>query len=189
MAEETALNHTDDEDLRSFGRELFEWCEAIFTALIAAILVMLFIFRPADVVGPSMEPTLYEHDRLFFTDLGYTPKQGDIVIVDSEGLGKFIVKRVIATGGQTLDIDFSTGNVTVDGVVLSEDYIYSTTTIDEGGQIYPVTVPDNSYFVMGDNRMHSTDSRDAKVGFVEREDIFGKVIFRIYPFEKIGTIN
>jgi signal peptidase I len=174
---------------RGFARELYEWLEALLTAMMFMLIIMIFLLRPANVDGKSMEPTLHNGDKLIFTDMGYSPSQGDIVIVDSEGLGKFIVKRVIAVSGQTLDIDFLTGKVTVDGVVLDESYIKSDTLRDEGGQTYPLVVPENSVFVMGDNRMNSTDSRDSRVGFVDDIDIYGKVVFRIYPFSKMGTVE
>ncbi|MDR0944512.1 MAG: signal peptidase I [Ruminococcus sp.] len=192
MAKNTAnLNETDTEQVQdqSFSRELYEWFEAILTALMMVIVVMIFFLRPANVEGPSMENTLHENDRLIFTDIGFTPEYGDIVIVDSEGLGKFIVKRVIATEGQTVDIDFANATVAVDGVILDEKYISTVTANDEAGHEYPVAVPPNSVFVMGDNRMHSTDSRSARVGFVNVDDIYGKVIFRFYPFSKMGVVE
>ncbi|MDR0904287.1 MAG: signal peptidase I [Ruminococcus sp.] len=182
-------SENENQQDRGFAREIFEWLEAFLTALMLVIIVLIFLLRPAVVDGKSMEPTLHDGDRLIFTDIGFTPAQGDIVVVDSEGLGKFIVKRVIATAGQTLDIDFVTGKVTVDGTVLEENYILADTLRDEGGQTYPLVVPENSVFVMGDNRMNSTDSRDSRVGFINDNDIYGKVIFRIYPFTKMGTVN
>ncbi|MDR0987551.1 MAG: signal peptidase I [Ruminococcus sp.] len=182
-------SENENQQNHGFAREIYEWLEAFLSALMVVIVAMIFLFRPADVDGRSMEPTLHDGDRLVFTDIGYTPTQGDIVIVDSEGLGKFIVKRVIATAGQTLDIDFITGNVTVDGVILEENYILADTLRDEGGHTYPLVVPENSVFVMGDNRMNSTDSRDSRVGFVNDSDIYGKVIFRVYPFSKMGTVE
>jgi signal peptidase I len=187
----TNLNENDTEQIQdqSFSRELYEWFEAILTALMMVIIVMIFLLRPANVEGPSMENTLIENDRLIFTDIGFNPKYGDIVIVDSEGLGKFIVKRVIATEGQTIDIDFTNATVAVDGVILNEEYISTMTVNDEAGHNYPVVVPPNSVFVMGDNRMHSTDSRSARVGFVNVDDIYGKVIFRFYQFSKLGVVE
>jgi signal peptidase I len=189
MANNSGSISIKDRPSSGFARELFEWTEAVVTALAVMMIIMLFFLRPATVEGASMVPTLENEDRLIFTDFDYTPTQGDIVIVDSEGLGKFIVKRVIATAGQTIDIDFTTGAVTVDGVLLQEDYINEETLLDEGGHVYPVTVPDNSVFVMGDNRLHSTDSRDQRVGFIQNNEIFGKVILRVFPFEKMGFIK
>lgn len=101
------------------------------------------------------------------------------MVCNSSGVGKNLIKRVIAVGGDEIDIDFESGTVTINGEILHEDYIKEPTTTDEGGFEYPVTVPDGHIFVMGDNRNHSTDSRDARVGFVPLEDVEGKVLFKI----------
>jgi signal peptidase I len=171
----------------SSSQEFLDWVETIIFSFFIVILIFTFLLRIAYVDGNSMLPTLKNEDKLIVTHLFYTPKVGDIVIVNSEGLGKRIVKRVIATEGQTVDIDFATGTVTVDGKVLEEAYINNLTQRDEGGHQYPVTVPDGCIFVLGDNRMDSTDSRSSIVGFVPVEDVLGKVFLRIYPFDSIGT--
>ena len=185
----------------SASEEYLDWVETIIFAFFAVILIFTFILRVANVDGESMLPTLVDGDRLIVSHLFYKPAAGDIVIVNSEnghvyngndletvpGLNKAIVKRVIAVGGQKVNINFNTGEVSVDGVILDEPYINDLTKIDEGGHQYPVVVPDGYVFVMGDNRMNSTDSRDARVGFVEEDDILGKVVVRIFPFNSIGT--
>ena len=157
------------------------------------------------VDGDSMRETLHDKDRLLMSDLLYTPEYGDIVIVNNthsylydedgnlvEGNGlpqeKRLIKRIIATGGQEINIDFATGEVTVDGEVLDEPYIRELTANQEDGfASYPVTVPEGYYFVMGDNRNNSTDSRSQFVGFVPRDAILGKAIFRISP-DDFGSI-
>ncbi|MDR0991907.1 MAG: signal peptidase I [Ruminococcus sp.] len=172
---------------KGLGVELYEWLESLGTMTMLVLLIVIFLFRLSYVEGDSMSPTLENGDALFVTDFDYVPQAGDIVIVDSDGLGKFIVKRVIATAGQTIDIDFEFGTVSVDGQYLEEPYANGRTFLDEGGFEYPVTVPENSIFVMGDNRMHSTDSRDARIGFVDQDSVYGKVVIRVYPFNKITT--
>ncbi len=180
----------DEEEKKvSSSENLFEWVETLVIAFFAVILFFTFVFRLAAVNGESMLPTLVDKDRLIVSYLFYTPKNGDIVIVnnDNPALEKVIVKRVIATEGQTVDIDFDSGEVKVDGKVLQEDYINNLTLLDEGGHDYPVTVPENCVFVMGDNRMNSLDSRDPRVGFVPEEEILGKVSLRIFPFSRFGV--
>lgn len=169
------------------GEEALEWIETLIYAFFIVIVIFTFLLRIANVDGESMFPTLNHGDRLVVSHIMYKPNNGDIVIVDSSGLNKAIVKRIIAIEGQTVDIDFNSGAVKVDGNLLEENYINEITTLNEGGHQYPVTIPSGCVFVMGDNRNNSTDSRDERVGFVPVEDILGKVVLRIYPFDAIGT--
>ena len=169
--------------------EIYDWLQCIVVALVTSILIFVFIGRVTGIIGPSMEKTLFNNDRVVISNLFYTPKQGDIVIWTKESFANEpIVKRVIATENQTVDIDFNTGKVTVDGVLLDEPYI--------NGQMwrhydvtFPVKVPEGSLFVMGDNRNVSYDSRASAIGMVDKRCVLGKVYFLISPFNRIGKVN
>ena len=169
--------------------EIYDWLQCIVYALVACILVFVFFFRTIDVVGHSMEPTLMEGDKLIVSNLFYTPECGDIVVLRKDTFSdQPIVKRVIATEEQVVDIDFEKGVVYVDGVALDEPYIAEKTTrpIDFDGK---VTVPKGCVFVMGDNRNKSTDSRDNDIGMVDTRYIIGHEILRIMPINKIGFVD
>ena len=138
--------------------------------------------------GTSMLQTLQNKDKVVMSNLFYTPEYGDIVVIKTDFFGDTpIVKRIIATAGQTIDINFETGTVTVDGVVLEEDYI-NTPTNDREDFNGPITVPEGYVFVMGDNRDYSTDSRSSYVGLVDTRRILGKVYWVIIPgIDEDGT--
>ena len=161
------------------GYKLDEW-------LSTGYLVFVFLFRIVDVSGDSMNPTLTNGDKLVVSDVFYKPKQGDIVIFrKDEYKPEALVKRVIATEGQTVEIDFDRGRVYVDGELLDEPYIAEPTRnqLDfKGAQ----TVPEGCVFVMGDNRNASSDSRKAEIGMVDERLIVGKVLLRVFPLDSIG---
>ena len=130
-----------------------------------------------------MVPTLQNEDRLLVVNsiLYHDYRYGDIVVLRKDTfLKEPIVKRVIATEGQTVDIDFSTGSVYVDGQLLDEPYINEQTYLEEGTE-FPLTVPEGSIFVMGDNRNHSSDSRDSRLGTVDTRYVIGKAVFLAFP--------
>ena len=166
------------------SRDLYEWVQALVCSVLVVVLVFTFCIRLIGVDGHSMVPTLQDGDRLLVTTslLSGEYKYGDIVIIQKGAFagGEPIVKRVIATGGQTVDIDFETGAVYVDGALLEEDYINELTFVEEGTE-FPLTVPEGSIFVMGDNRNHSSDSRDASLGTVDTRYVIGRAVFLAFP--------
>ncbi|MDR3209053.1 MAG: signal peptidase I [Oscillospiraceae bacterium] len=170
-----------DAEKRSFSREMYDWIQCIVSTVVLILLLFTFVGRQIGVIGPSMLDTLHDKDRLIITNLFYTPKYGDIIIIKTDFFGDNpIVKRVIATEGQTVDIDFGTHEVKVDGVILNEPYINEPTAKREDFS-GPVTVPPGCLFVMGDNRNYSTDSRSETVGFVDTRNVLGKVLLIVLP--------
>lgn len=171
-------------------RESFDWIQSIISALIICVIIFLFIIRVIDVSGDSMNPTLTNGEKMLVSGLFYKPKQGDIVIFKTNDYDsdKALVKRVIATEGQVVNIDFENGVVYVDDVAIEEDYIAELTRvkIDFRG---PWTVPEGQVFVMGDNRNKSTDSRDKRIGNVDEREIIGRAYAVIYPLEEIRWIR
>ena len=159
--------------------------------LMAILLVFLLFFRVIVVSGDSMYSTLLDGDYLLLLgNLFYQePEHGDIVVISKQSFdnGKPIVKRVIATEGQTVDIDFENAVVYVDNVPLEEPYINSPTSFNEG-MIFPLTVADNCIFVLGDNRGVSRDSRDPVIGQIDRREVLGKAIFLMLPGTSHGNL-
>lgn len=173
----------------SLKKEVMEWMETLVWATVAVILVFTFVARTAVVSGNSMLPTYHDADRMIISDLAYSPKQGDIVVfAEKNGEKENLIKRVIATEGQTVDINFETGDVTVDGVVLDEPYIYEQTE-EEGNMEFPATVPEGHVFVLGDNRNNSRDSRFTSIGMVDERLILGRAWWQIFPLDKLGFIG
>ncbi|MDR0445653.1 MAG: signal peptidase I [Oscillospiraceae bacterium] len=155
--------------------EIFDWVQCLVSALLAVIMAFIFIGRQITVEGNSMKQTLLNTDRVLMTGVLYTPKYGDIVIIKASSFGEVpLVKRVIATEGQEINIDFAAHRVLVNGVELDEPYINEPTAEPQDFR-GPVIVPEGCVFVMGDNRNQSTDSRSARVGFVDTRNILGKV--------------
>ena len=181
-------------------REIFEWLDVLSTAIIAVVIVFSLLFRVATIDGPSMQNTLFTGDKVIITNLAYTPKQGDIVVIsrnvsntveDVNTAQVPIIKRVIATGGQTVDIDFERGVVSVDGVELEEDYVKTPTTTKYEVE-FPLYVPDGYIFVLGDNRNDSLDSRSTRIGeggLVDTRYVLGHAVLRIFPFDSIGWLD
>lgn len=223
---------------KNFLKEMYEWISSIAIAVVLALIINTFLFSLVQVDGQSMVPTLQHGERLLVRKLLYTPENGDVVIVKTDVLKKYIVKRVIATPGQTVSYD-ETLNVMVDEKVLTEDYINEKQMSMGSLYDFPVVAPKegeiadisvivaeamtlpeqvkiteedgkilvsgsnfvedgefvfgeelytgNGYFVMGDNRNHSSDSRN--LGIVPEDEIIGKAVFRFLPLSAIGVIK
>jgi len=168
-------------------RVVFGTIFRILFVVMAAILFNSHVVRVATVNGESMEPTLHDKEIVLCLSWGYTPDYGDIVVTEMDVGGGHMVKRIIALEGDTVNIDFTSGLVTVNGKVLSEPYITEPMSL-AGDVQFPLTVLPGRVFVLGDNRNHSVDSRRSVVGLVPECTILGKVVFRIFPFTQLGTI-
>ena len=161
--------------------EMFK--SVIFLFAIISILFTFFV-KDVNIDGQSMKNTLFDGDKAILTSFHYTPEVGDIVAIDAEQqIGKTIIKRVIATEGQTIKIDYDKNRVIVDGIVIDEDYVASPTIMPTIGWDVPETVPEGYVFVMGDNRSVSLDSRSGSIQLIPKTMILGKAQFVIYPFE------
>ena len=169
--------------IRQRRSETFDWVQSVVMALLVCVMLFTFCVRIIRVQGGSMLNTLHEGDRLIVSNLLYSPEQGDIIVLRKQSFSDYpIVKRIIATEGQTVDIDFDLGVVKVDGEALEEDYALEPISkrID---YTEPVVVPEGCVFVLGDNRNASTDSRDDRIGCVDVRYIMGKAHFIILPGE------
>ena len=169
--------------------EVYDWIQCIIFALVFCVLLFVFAVRMVNVVGHSMVPTLEQSDKVVISNLFYHPKQGDVVVLRKQTLMQEpIVKRIIATEGQTVDIDFDDGVVYVDGKALDEPYVNEPVHDRENFE-GKITVPEGCVFVMGDNRNASTDSRDARLGCVDTRSIMGRVYFTLFPVKNIGVVK
>ena len=181
-------------------KELVEWLGVVASALIIVVILFGFVFRVAVISGDSMKNTLFGGDVVVITNLNYTPKEGDIVVVSRNAENSPesmreengpIIKRVIATEFQEVNIDFETGIVYVDNVPLNEPYI-STPTVDQYDVKFPVTVPEGCIFVLGDNRGVSLDSRSSRIGdggMIDTRYVLGHAVYRVFPFNRMGGLD
>lgn len=176
---------------------ILDYTEIFVFSISLVVILFSFFFRICTVDGPSMEKTLFNGEKLLISDVAYEPKRGDVIVFHQTGaLNEAVVKRVIATGGETIDIDFHTWTVTITDIdgntfTLDEPYMnlddeYPLLTSDLE---FPFVVPEGQLFVMGDNRNRSSDSRGTKIGLVDERRVLGKVICRISPLDKFGAIK
>ena len=162
----------------NLSKEIWEWIRAIAVAVLLALLIRFFIFEVFVVDGSSMHPTLENYNRLVVDKISYRfgePDCGDIVVFDSR-TGKDFVKRVIGVGGDTIEI--SSGKVYRNGILLEEPYLLGHNDHQDYG---PIEIPPGYYFVMGDFRKNSMDSRDPRVGLVSMERIKGRARVVFWP--------
>lgn len=192
------------EESVSLEKNIVLYLHDLVYLLVGFMILLLLVFRIVIVSGTSMYSTLYNGDYLLLLSntFYHTPQNGDIIVVSKESFdnGAPIVKRVIATEGQRVDIDFQAGIVYVDGQALEEDYVNTLTNVN-GGMKFPLTVPEGCVFAMGDNRNISRDSRYPEIGFIDCREILGKGIFLLIPgtntdqnpqprdFSRIGVIG
>jgi len=164
------------------GSMLFDFASVIMTGIVAIAVVFTFFFRTATVSGRSMQPTLNHADMLMVTAFDKKHEAGDIVVVTQpNAFNEPIIKRIIAVGGQTVDIDFEQGIVYIDGKAEHGDYTLAAPTYERENFEGPITVPEGFLFVMGDNRNDSTDSRSDAVGLIDERYIYGTVVGRLSP--------
>ena len=191
-----------EKEPRSWKQSVLLYVHDLMCMLLVVMLLFLVVFRVILVTGDSMFTTLWDGDYLLLVSELFCgdPEPGDIVVISKQSFdnGSPIVKRVIATEGQTVDIDFESGTVYVDGKALREPYIHNETTNEEG-TVFPLTVAENCIFVLGDNRAVSLDSRSPQIGQIDRREVLGKALCLIIPgthhgqllpdYSRIGAVN
>lgn len=186
--EETAAQQEDapkEKEKETLEGTLYCWAQALVTAVVGVVLLFTFGVRLISVNGPSMQDTLYTGDELLILNAAFCDfKAGDVVVINDynaeEPLNETLVKRIVAVGGQTVDVDVASGTVYVDGQELDEPYIKEPTYTSAGTQ-FPLTLAADEVFVMGDNRNHSSDSRDSRLGPVKEGYLQGKVLLLLVP--------
>ena len=170
--------------------DLYDWIQSLMVALVICVALFIFAVRVIDVSGSSMVPNLHDGDKMIVSNLFYKPKYGDIVVfkTDTYDPDRALVKRVIATEGQEISLDFDRGVVYINGSPIEEDYIaeLTTTKLDFIG---PQTVPEGCVFVMGDNRNASTDSRKKEIGMVDERMILGRAYYVVFPVSDMRPVQ
>lgn len=177
----------DTQKNKSPLREVMEWAVTLAAAVLLALAVHTWVGQIVVVEGPSMEPTLYSSDAVIAGKLEYRfakPKRGDIVIVRFPGSDEDYIKRVVAVGGERISV--ARGSVYIGGKRLDEPYLYDQAIVFDMAEM---TVPDDTIFVMGDNRNNSTDSHMPGVGPIPLESVVGRAYLQVWPFDRITKLT
>ncbi len=187
----------------SLKNDLLDWLQLMVIVLVAVVGLFTFFVALVGVDGSSMYPTLHDGDMMPVQRIAYSPSQGDVIVLRKDNTfgNRALVKRIIATGGQTVYIDYDNNTITVDGEVIDEpylnyeydeyggDYLYERSDLDAQYVNTQFTVPEGYVFVCGDNRNHSSDSRVSALGLVDEQYIIGRVLMVVYPFSNVGIIS
>ena len=180
----------EEKEKSGLKSQILDILDVVSVSIVALIIVFTFAFKTCVVYQSSMYPTLVENDKLVIKSLGNNYDYGDIIVT-----GKYseredrIVKRIIAKEGDVVDINNSEGAVYINGEKLEEDYVNGKTFSNVNGIKFPITVSENSLFILGDNREHSKDSRSLDIGIINEKEVVGTVVFRLFPLEKIGLVK
>ncbi len=186
VEQETVKQDNNQQPKKSLARSVVELVSIVASSIVAIMVVFTFLFRIVGVSGGSMENTLQEGDWLIVSAFVTEPERGDIVIITQPNyFHEPIVKRVIAVGGDEIDINFETAEVKVNGKVIDEPYLKTPTTNDGHRWDYPIIIEEGKVFVMGDNRLKSSDSRGFEIGLIDEDYILGQVLMRFSPITEI----
>lgn len=171
-------------------KEILSWVFYIAFVLVLTWVIITFVGQRTRVDGRSMMNTLHDGDNLIVEKLSYRfsdPKRFDIIVFPPTGKKEYYIKRIIGLPGETVQID-ENGNIYINGELLKENY-GAETIQNPGRAANPITLGDDEYFVMGDNRNNSKDSRSEEVGNVKRSQIIGRAWLRIWPLNKFGLLK
>lgn len=191
--EPTEKELSPEEKRKKWLSDLYDLCEMLGMVTVVVMVVFAFVGRLNIVDGRSMNQTLYDGEYLLVSPVAYTPTPGDIVVIHDVTAAPYdepIVKRVIAVANQTVDIDFTTWTLTVDGKVVEEPYRYLDPERFLGSAVsLPLTVPEGEIFVLGDNRNNSADSRRVEIGTIDERCVVGRAILRVFPLNRFTVFR
>ena len=197
--EEISVETEEKEETFNWKKEVMDWVWSIVVALVVAFLLRNYVLTLAKVDGQSMEPTLQHADRLYVNKVAYKPQKGDVIIFEpASDPGRPYIKRVIATAGDTVYIDFESGEVYVNDELIDEPYINEPTHLTGSyvnflkmsgnySKEKPIKIADGYFWAMGDNRNHSKDSRE--LGQIPVGELIGHATFRFWPLNNMGTVD